>query len=249
VVNLIDADIVAYRAASSCEPTKAKPHLEPPEVALWRLKDMIGRICIATNSQDIECYLGGSDNFRYKIYPEYKGNRTKEKPHYLEACRELLVTQYKATIVNGYETDDALGIAQTKYDGNSRIVSLDKDLLQCPGWHFNWVTGVSRLVSPLEGLRTFYKQIILGDRTDNIPGFDGKLRGECPKFIAKLQEPIDEMTEEIDMYNHVFSVYFDWQGNDDIETIIKRNAQLLFILKEEDVYWKPPGQKEENVPS
>ncbi len=114
---------------------------------------------------------------------------------WLEHCRELLVTQYNATIVNNYETDDALGIAQTKYDGNSRICSLDKDLLQIPGTHFNWVTGVNRLVSPLDGLRTFYKQLILGDKTDNIPGYDGKLRGECPKFIGKLQEPIDEMTE------------------------------------------------------
>jgi 5'-3' exonuclease, N-terminal resolvase-like domain len=228
MVNLIDADIVAYRAASSCEPTKAKPHLEPLQVALWRLNDMIERICIATNSQDIECYLGGSDNFRYKIYPQYKGNRTKEKPHYLEACRELLVTQYKATVVNYMETDDALGIAQTKYDGNSRIVSLDKDLLQCPGYHFNWVTGVHKLVSPL----------------------DGKLRSECPKFSAKLQEPIDEMTEEWDMFHYVEGIYDpEWQCLEQLE-IMKRNAQLLYILKEEDVYWTPPnGAKEESVPS
>jgi len=92
----------------------------------------------------------------------------------------------------------------------------------------------------LDGLRAFYKQLILGDKTDNIPGYDGKLRSECPKFIQKLQEPIDEMTDEVDMYNHVFSVYFDWQGNDDIETIINRNAQLLYILKNEEEYWKPP---------
>lgn len=129
-------------------------------------------------------------------------------------------------------------------------VSNDKDLLQLPGWHYNFVNKTMTLVSPLDGLRTFYKQLILGDKTDNIPGFDGKLRSECPKFIGKLQEPIDEMTEEIDMYNHVFSVYFDWQGNDDIETIMHRNAQLLYILKEEDKFWTPPnGAKEENVPS
>lgn len=214
---------------------------------------MIERICLATNSSEIECYIGGSDNFRYKIYPEYKANRTKEKPHYLEACREMLVTQYKATVVNGMETDDALGIAQTKYDGNSRICSLDKDLLQIPGLHFNWVTGISRLVSPLDGLRTYYKQLILGDRTDNIPGYDGKLRSECPKFIAKLQEPIDEMTEEIDMYKHVCQVYVDsCVGNQESDYALKdmhRNAQLLYILKEEDKFWTPPGAKEEDVPS
>jgi 5'-3' exonuclease, N-terminal resolvase-like domain len=250
LINLLDGDLIAYRASASCEPTKAKPFLEPPEVAIWRLHDMIERISIATNSSEIECYIGGSDNFRYKIYPEYKANRTKEKPHYLEACREMLVTQYKATVVNGYETDDALGIAQTKYNGNSRICSLDKDLLQIPGLHFNWVTGISRLVSPLDGLRTYYKQLILGDRTDNIPGYDGKLRSECPKFIAKLQEPIDKMTEEWDMFHYVEGIYDpEWQCLEQLE-IMKRNAQLLYILKEEDVYWTPPnGAKEESVPS
>ena len=225
---------------------------------------MIERICLATNSSEIECYIGGSDNFRYKIYPEYKANRTKEKPHYLEACREMLVTQYKATVVNGMETDDALGIAQTKYDGNSRICSLDKDLYQIPGQHYQWeIKGTTpsgktwvkpaehRLVSPLDGLKTFYKQLILGDKVDNIPGYDGQLRGECPKFIAKLQEPIDEMTEEIDMYNHVCDVYSEqvsWA--DDWKTPMHRNAQLLYILKNEEEFWTPPnGPKEESMPS
>jgi len=215
-----------WRCAGSCEPTKAKPEREPQEVAQWRLHDLIQRICLNTNSQDCEIYLGGQDNFRYKIYPQYKQNRVgKEKPMWLEHCRELLVTQYSATIVNNYETDDALGIAQTKYDGNSRICSLDKDLLQIPGAHFNWVSGVSRLVSPLDGLRTFYKQVILGDKTDNIPGYDGKLRGECPKFIQKLQEPIDEMTEEIDMYEYVKQIY---QNESDV--VLHRNAQQAEAL-------------------
>ena len=162
----------------------------------------------------------------------------------------MLVTQYKATVVNGYETDDALGIAQTKYDGNSRICSLDKDLLQIPGSHYNWVSGVSRLVSPLDGLRAFYKQLILGDKTDNIPGYDGKLRGECPKFIQKLQEPIDGMTDEYDMWKYCKLVYAPEACFDGQLEYIERNAQLLYILKNEEEYWKPPnGHKEESMPS
>ena len=245
MVNLLDLDLVAYRASSSCEPTKAKPYLEPTEVALWRVHDMIERICITTNCSDIEGYLGGSDNFRYNIYPDYKGNRKdKPKPTYLEDCRELLVTQYGANIVNGYEADDALGIAQTKYQGNSRIVSLDKDLLMIPGHHFNWVSQEFKIVSPLDGLKTFYKQLILGDKSDNIPGFDAALRGSCPKFVAKLQEPIDSMTEEWDMYLYVYEIYYTHnKNNSHIETqeVMHRNAQLLHILKEEEGFWKPPG--------
>jgi len=236
VINLLDGDLVAFRSAASCEPTKVKPHLEPPEVAIWRLHDMITRICVETNSQDIEVYIGGDNNFRKEIYPEYKANRTKPPPTYLQDCREILVTQYGATVVNGIETDDALGIAQTKYDGNSRICSLDKDLLQIPGYHWNWVKQMQTLVSPLDGLRTFYKQLILGDRTDNIPGYDGKLRSEAPKFIQKLQEPIDEITKEVDMYAYVKQIY---QNESDV--VLHRNAQLLYILKREEEYWKTPS--------
>ena len=133
--------------------------------------------------------------------------------------------------MNNHETDDELGIRQTFHDGNSRIVSLDKDLLQIPGYHYNWVRDTHTLVSPLDGLRTFYKQLIAGDGTDNIPSYDGKVRNSIPKFIEKLQQPIDEMTEEYEMYEYVFGVYFDVQGNDDIESILHRNAQLLYILK------------------
>lgn len=233
--NLIDADLIAYPCAASCEPTKAKPFLEPPEVAIYRVHDLVQRICKETNTTDCEFYLGGSDNFRKTIYPEYKANRTKPPPTYLQECREILVLAYGATVVNGIETDDKLGIRQTELDGNSRICSIDKDLKMVPGFHYNWRTGEMSLVSPLDGLRTFYKQLIAGDGTDNIPSYDGKLRNSIPKFIQRLQEPIDEMTEEIDMYEYIKQIY---QNESDV--VMHRNAQLIYILREEGVFWKPP---------
>lgn len=249
MILLVDGDIVAYRAASSCEPTKAKPFLEPLEVALYRLHDTIQTITKGTNCNDMEFYIGGSDNFRKKLYPEYKANRTKPPPTYLQECREILVTQYSASIVNGMETDDMLGIRQTALGGNSRIVSIDKDLLQIPGYHYNWVRDTHKLVSPLDGLKTFYKQLIAGDGTDNIPSYDGKLRNSVPKFIEKLQAPIDEMTEEIDMWYHVQDVYAaSCTGNQEEDYAMKdlhRNTQLIYILREEEKFWQPPGMKTE----
>lgn len=247
MINLCDSDLIAYRAAASCEPTKAKPFLEPCQAALFRVHDMIQTIIKGTNCNDMEFYLGGSDNFRKEIYPEYKGNRTKPPPTYLQECRELLVTEYGAKIVNGRETDDELGIRQTFHDGNSRIVSLDKDLLQIPGYHYNWVRDTHTLVSPLDGLRTFYKQLIAGDGTDNIPSYDGKIRNSIPKFIEKLQQPIDEMTEEYEMYHYVLDVYFhSWDEDQELSCTdtVKRNASLLYILKNEDEFWKAPKEIE-----
>ncbi len=256
MINLVDGDLITYPCAASCEPTKAKPFLEPPEVALFRLHDLIQRICKETNTTDCEFYISGEDNFRKKIYPEYKANRTKPPPTYLQECREILVTQYGATIVNGMETDDMLGIRQTQYDGSSRICTIDKDLMQVPGYHYNWKKGTTSLVSPLDGLKTFYKQLIAGDGTDNIPSYDGKVRNSVPKFIEKLQQPIDFMTDELEMYDYVCTVYLDsWcEANIPGEALswefdygeLHRNAQLVYILREEDVFWKPPnGLKDE----
>lgn len=262
MLNLIDADLVGYRAAASCEPTKSKPFLEPLQVALFRLHDTVQTIIKGTNCNDCEFYIGGSDNFRKEIYPEYKANRTKPPPTYLQECRELLVVQYGASIVNGMETDDMLGIMQIRYEGKSRICSLDKDLYQIPGQHYQWeIRGTTslgniwvkpeehRLVSPLDGLKTFYKQLIAGDGTDNIPSYDGKIRNSVPKFIEKLQAPIDEMTEELDMYNYCLDVYAACSSywNDKHEEFMHRHAQLLYILKEEGKHWQPPnGMKQES---
>ena len=245
MVNLIDGDILVWRASSSCEPTKNKPFLEPLEVALYRLHDTVQTIVKGTNTENCEFYLAGTDNFRYTIYPEYKGNRKdKPRPTWLEQCREILVTQYNASVVNNFETDDMLGIRQTQLEGNSRIVSIDKDLKQVPGWHYGWVKDEHLLVSPLDGLKTFYKQLIAGDGTDNIPSYDGKLRNSVPKFIEKLQAPIDEMTEEIDMWYHVQDVYAaSCTGNQEEDYAMKdlhRNAQLIYILRKEEEYWKCP---------
>lgn len=250
MINLVDADLIAYPCAASCEPTKAKPFLEECSVAIWRLHDLVQRICKETNTTQCEFYIGGEDNYRYNIYPEYKGNRDKPKPTYLQECREILVTQYGATIVNGMETDDMLGIRQTQLDGLSRVCSIDKDLLMVPGHHYNWKRGEFRLVSPLDGLKTFYKQLIAGDGTDNIPSYDGKVRQSIPKFIEKLQEPINSFTDELDMYWYVKDCY-DNESNDYSSNLafdaMHRNAQLLYILREEGKFWTPPVKEENDL--
>lgn len=244
MINIVDGDILVYRAASSCEPTKAKPYLEPCETAIYRLHDTVQTIIKGTNCDFFEFYIQGTDNFRKELYPAYKANRTKPPPTWLQDCREILVTQYGARIINGHETDDELGIRQTFHDGNSRICSIDKDLLMIPGSHYNWVKNEHKLVSPLDGLKTFYKQIISGDGTDNIPSYDGKIRGSVPKFIEKLQAPIDSMTDEVEMYEYVLDVYFkSWDEDLEMSCLdtVKRNANLIYILREEGKFWKPPN--------
>jgi 5'-3' exonuclease len=230
---LIDADIVAYRCAAATEN-------ETEDIACWQTSEMMRRILHETNAMQFRAFLTGDNNFRYSVYPEYKANRKDmQRPKWLQRVREHLVTDWKASVTDGIEADDALGIAHcSEHDGDSIVCSIDKDLLMLPGMHYNFVKGEQRHISPLEGLRNFYGQLIMGDRSDNIPGFDGKMRVKIPQFLQGHFDLLEEMTEEIDMYEYLLNLY-----NEDTETM-HRNAKVLWIMRKENDYWEAPKGQE-----
>lgn len=82
-------------------------------VAFSRIDTHIHSILDATGATSYRGFLSGSNNFRHTIYPEYKANRKDMvDPRWRAACKEYLVTDWNAEITDGYEADDALGIAQ-----------------------------------------------------------------------------------------------------------------------------------------
>ena len=184
------------------------------------------RIIQETESTAYRVFIGGADNFRYQIYPAYKGNRKDtEKPPWLEACREQLVVEWQAQVVNGMETDDMLGILQ---DDSTVIASIDKDLLMIPGKHYNFVKQEHYDVSPINGLRHFYLQLIMGDRSDNIPGYDGVMRIKPPKFLLPLIADLEACETEEEMETLVKDVYTD-------KAQYEINKKLLWILREHPI--------------
>ena len=241
---LVDADIVAFRCAASAEN-------DNKDIAVWRVGDLMQRILHETGSSTFQGYLTGSNNFRYDIYPEYKAHRKKKpKPQFLEDCRESLIINWKCQVTDGIEADDALGIEHQANPG-SVLASIDKDLLQLPGKHYNFVKGIWTEIDELQGLRNFYTQLIEGDASDNIPAFDGKFRTSRPKFIQKLLDPLWECTEEWDMWAYVMACYGShhstktWQ---DYLPQVELNAQLLYIQKKENDKWSVPTMMDNGVP-
>lgn len=239
MIALIDGDCVGYRAAASCQPTKDKPYLEPLEAALGRCEDTIQRIFYATQCTEYKCFIGGNDNFRYAINPQYKANRKDvPRPEWLQPVREYLVVNHGAKICDNIEADDALGIHQDKESFTTTIVSVDKDLLMIPGLHYNFVKDQHSTVTKLDGLRHFYKQLIMGDRADNIFGFDGKARDKVPQFLQSDIDAINSYFSEMTMYEHVLAMYnFD-------KDRMHMNAGCLWIYQKEDNVWRPPSDGE-----
>lgn len=197
------------------------------------IDQLMKRILETTGATDYRAFLSGSDNFRYRIYRDYKANRRdKPDPIFRADANAYLVTDYGATVTDGYEADDGIGIAATRFGSDAIICSIDKDLKQIPGNHYNWRKNEFTTVSPVDGLRSFWRSVLTGDRTDNISG----VGGIGPVKSARI---INDLESEWDMYEACKAMYRD-------EDQMHLNCQLLYILREENKYWEPPiGPTEE----
>jgi DNA polymerase-1 len=211
LIALVDADLVVYRVAATCD-TDEEGALE---IALLRCDKLMQDICYATDSDNYRAFLTGRNNFRKRINPEYKANRKDTvPPRYLQQCRDFLIQNWNAEVTEGCEADDALGMAQ---NNDTIICTLDKDLDMIPGLHYNWVRNEIYDINEVDALRNFYKQLLIGDRSDNIFGVAGIGKVKAARLI-------DPLEYEEDMYKVVRDLY-----NDDDRLCL--NSECLWIWR------------------
>jgi hypothetical protein len=220
---LIDADILNYRIGFAC-------NNEPEGVAITTMAHFLEDLLLIDlpKVQTWELHLTGKLNFRNEVAvtAPYKGNRKSDKPVHYHLLREYLVDAWAATVSDGIEADDMLAIRATELGDSSVIVSLDKDLDQVPGWHYNFVKKEMYHIDPAEGLFKFYKQMLTGDRVDNIVG----VRGIGDKKAEKL---LQDKTE-----NEMWDVCVELLGSDRA----MENGHLLYMLRNHEDTFTPPKE-------
>jgi len=190
---LIDGDTFAYRCAISAEGDSV-------EVAISRVDRWLRETLHEIRTEEYKLFIGGEDNFRYRLYSGYKSSRKdKPRPRFLADTKQFLVDEWKAVVANGHEADDELGIHTTE---DTIIVSNDKDLYQIPTSFYNPVTKDYTFIPPSESRYLFNLQLMMGDKSDDIPGYDGVSRAKPPKFIEKMLAYMRDPDEEIfDLYH------------------------------------------------
>ena len=220
-VALIDADVIVYRVAFASEE-------ETEEICFARAKELIFEIVYTElNCDDYKAYLTGAGNFRYMVAKTapYKGNRKDiARPKHYEALRAYL-QRLGAEVIEGQEADDAIATKAT--EGNYWIVSIDKDFDQVPGWHYNFVKKEKYYVTEEQGIRSFYTQILTGDRVDNIIG----LKGIGP---VKAEKILQDCKTEREHYDACVKAY-----DGDIERVTE-NGVLLWLRRHPNQLWLPP---------
>lgn len=209
---LVDADILIFRLCWSHEKTidwgDGITSVDMnPGLAKRRFASMVERYRNICHCDSVMMCLTSKNNFRFDVYPEYKANREYEKKELFPIMLEWLEERYHCVRMPRIEADDVMGILTTKEPGQHVIASIDKDLDQIPGKHFNWNKNKKYEVNSLKADRLFYQQIMMGDPTDNYYGIKGvgpvkakKLLDDTPKHyrwqaIVGLFED-NGMTEE-----------------------------------------------------
>lgn len=171
---ILDADSLVYRVGFAAE-------ADPVSHACQSLKSQIKSIKQACECENMEVFISGTGNFREDVSTSvvYKGNRPQKKPKHYDDLRDYLLGVHSATIVDGMETDDMcsyLLYQAWKKGGEERsgtvLASMDKDLWNTPGWHFNYDPRKWHhdYVAMHEANINFLRQMLSGDRVDNIPG-------------------------------------------------------------------------------
>ncbi len=246
---LIDSDLLLYKIGFTTQN-------DEEWVAKARFNEMVEGILAETNADQYQLWLSDktSNNFRTKFYPEYKANRKDfVLPVHYHALKEHALGEWGAKIAIEQEADDALGIEQTKYNGwldnpeyggdGSFIASIDKDLDQVPGSHYNFDKKVKYFVTPEQGLRHFYTQLLVGDSSDHIQG--------CPKVgPVKAETALIGLTTEGELFHAARCLYVGSYAKhlkiNDLEFVdsqILQNGRCLKIRTEENQIWSFPKSK------
>ena len=236
---LIDCDFIAYKSAQVCEEgidfgndvIVAQSNFSQ----VLRVFDReLKKVQTAMMEDDVILYFSSSENFRKKIYTDYKGHRNRRKPLGYKRLVNHCKKNYKFVLREGLEADDSLGIDATRYPSTDNIiVSPDKDLRQIPGVLWNLTDDVEEITKE-QGDDWHLIQTMAGDPTD---GYSG-----CPGIGVKRATELLDKNEN--KWEAVCKAYRD-RGLSDDDALL--NARLAKILQYKDydfntekpILWNP----------
>ena len=200
--------------------------------AVMTLKLMIQSIVQGSGRKAFKVIMSGEDNFRTNIatIQPYKGNRVgTEKPVHWQMLRDWLLDKPYTIVSDNEEADDVLSRACLR---GCTIATIDKDLDNTPGLHYNFVKKTKYYVDPKEAMKNFYRQMLVGDKADHIPG----IKGIGP---VKADRILDDCRDEVDYERAIKPHYYKTYGAYGWKNAMTEVGQLLWMRREEGEMWLP----------
>jgi DNA polymerase-1 len=230
---LVDGDVLVYRFANAeqvvvrwerdlytmhAELGPAKAHVD----------SFIQRLLRLTECDEVMVVLSDAeDNFRKHFQRvEYKATRAGiVRPILWKPLRQWLLSEWDAKWEPRLEGDDMLSLTA---DEDCVIATIDKDLRQVPGRHYNWDKPDDGVVSVTaeEGERFFHEQILCGDRVD---GYFG-----CPGMGPVTAGKLLDATDPADWWEAIVAAYEKKGLSEDVAL---DNARCARLLRDGDYNW------------
>ena len=262
MLDLIDGDVLCYFACRSRYADKngvVQIQSEKPTFTMaqdakyledsWKnLKGLVQSVLEETWATDYLMAVKSDYNYRDIIFPVeyingkfygYKANRVKapeDSNLFVPELRRRLVENGMAIEATGREADDLVrmwAVQAAEQNEVFTVVTNDKDLKVIGGRFYNPKNKETIVVTPEEGLKFFYQQLLMGDPTDNIPG----VLKIGPVKAAALLEPCNDEEEYqiivVEQYQRVYED--DWRNQ------LLSNGKLLHIQRHESDFFTLDG--------
>ena len=194
-VALIDADVLAYQAASQAE---KEIHWGDD---MWTLhsfesdvlnyfEDKIKELLEKVDAEKYILAFSSPNNFRNTILPTYKNTRIgKRKPMLLQWIKARAIENHPTYLIPTLEGDDCLGILATLDLEQTVICSIDKDFKTIPGRFYDFGRGTDSIITEEEADWWHMYQTLTGDITDGYKGCPGVGDVGARKVLAQTGDP------------------------------------------------------------
>lgn len=226
-----DGDVWAYRIGFSSQHTPPEPPA-PWFTIMWAIDEAIDKVKRKfPNAKVWVCMTDEQENYRKEVAvtAKYKGGRISSKPYHWRKIRDYLASLPTAIMSENEEADDIM--SKKLMESNKHVcVTVDKDLKNTPGNHWNDYTDASVTVTPAMAYRNFYTQLLTGDQVDNIQGCPGIGEVTAKRLLTGCRTPED--------YERVVGMtYACCKKVDDPESRMIEMGRLLWMRRVDGEMW------------
>jgi len=220
---IIDGDVLLYMSVWGSDTLR-----EGKEKFNTTFRDVLNSLF----TEDYVMAMGGPDNYRIDLYPEYKRSASRvksksSKPDWFDDLKSWTMEAYDGCILtDNCEADDMVRIwalEAARVDMQHCVVTIDKDLDCIPGTHYNPRTKQIYQIEQEWADYFYWKQLLMGDSVDNIPG----IAGIGPKKAEKLLEGAKSKDERIAIICREYNKVYGCEGLD----FMLLNGKLLHIWR------------------
>lgn len=203
---VVDIESYIYRACTACKTLvqdAREPYIYKEAYDLRKGMDYIANFIEDLKARfltnDVILVVGDQNNWRKQYHPDYKANRKdKEKPVMYEIILNELYSNYEVISLPNLEADDTCRIIyedNQNYNTRKLLVSIDKDFHSFPCELYDPLHDKEFVINQAEADYNLMKQIIMGDKADNIQGLEGYGEVKTAKFLDSEPHTLDDVKE------------------------------------------------------